>query len=146
MKIIIHIDENRTDTEVTVSCGKLTAEVEKLLSAIRMLDQQMTVTKGEESYILDIEDIVYAESVDRKTFVYTREDCYESRLKLYEMEEQLCQAGFIRASRVSLIHLKYVKSLRAEIKRKVRVTLENGEQIIVSRQYAEELKRKLGVK
>ncbi len=146
MKITINVIESMTDTEVTVSCGKLTADVEKLIAAIRILDRQMTVTKGEEAYILDVDDIVYAETIDRKTFIYTTDDCFESKLKLYEVEEQLCQSGFVRASKSCLIHLKYVRSLRAEVNRRIRVTLENGEQIIVSRQYADELKQKLGVK
>ncbi len=146
MKITINIDENIKDTEITVSCGSLTSDVEKLIAAIRILDRQMTVTKGDESYILDVGDIVYAEAVDRKTFMYTKNDCFESKLRLYEIEEQLCQSGFIRASKSCLVHLKFVRSLKAEINRRVRVTLENGEQIIVSRQYADELKRKLGVK
>ncbi len=146
MKITINIDEKIADTEITVSCGKLTADVEKLIAAIRILDRQMTVTKGDESYILDVGEIVYAEAVDRKTFVYTTEDVFESRLKLYEIEQQLCNGGFIRASKSCLVQLKYVRSLKAELNRKIRVTLENGEQIIVSRQYADELKRKLGVK
>ncbi len=146
LKIAINIDERITDTEITVSCGKLTTDVERLIAAIRILDRQITVTKDDESYILDVSEIVYAESVDRRTFIYTADDCFESGLKLYEIEEQLCNIGFVRASKSCLIHLKYVRSLKAEINRKIRVTLENGEQIIVSRQYADELKRKLGVK
>ena len=37
------------------------------------------------------------------------------------------------------------RSLRAEIDRKLRVTMTNGEQIIASRLYADELKKRLGV-
>ena len=95
---------------------------------------------------MDVSKVIYLESVDRKTFVYTGENVYESSLKLYELEQQLDECGFFRASKSCLVQLKYIKSLKADINRKIRVTLENGEQIIVSRQYAEELKKKLGVK
>ena len=145
MKISIHVDEQITDTEISVSCGRLTPEIEKILATLRMLDKKLMAVKKEESYILDVCDIVYIESVDRKTFVYTLEDYYESKLKLYELEEQLCECGFFRASKSCIIQLKYIKSLRTDINRRIRVTLENGEQIIVSRQYAEELTRRLGV-
>ena len=90
-------------------------------------------------------DIVYVESVDRKTFVYTQEDYYEAKLKLYEVEERLCQSGFLRASKSCLVNLRYIRSIRSELNRKLRLTLENDEQLIVSRQYAEEVKRRLGV-
>lgn len=146
MKISININENRTDTEIVINCNALTPETERIIAALRMLDSQMTVTKDGEVYILDVAKIVYVESVDRKTFVYTEGDCFESRLKLYEMEQQLCQSGFLRISKSCLVHLKYIRSLRAELDRKLRLTLDNGEQIIVSRQYADDLKQRLGVK
>lgn len=46
----------------------------------------------------------------------------------------------------SIINLKKVKSLKADINRKIRVTLVNGEQIIVSRMYSEALRKRLGIK
>ena len=146
MKISININENITETEIVINSRSLTPEIEKIITALRMLDSQITVSKDGESYILDAAKIVYVESVDRRTFVYTEQDCFESRLKLYEIEEMLCSMGFLRISKSCLVHLKYIRSLKAEINRKLRLTLENGEQIIVSRQYADELKQRLGVK
>lgn len=146
MKISININENISDTEIVINSRSLTPEIEKIIATLRILDQQIMVMKNEESYILDVAKIVYIESVDRKTFVYTEEDCFESKLKLYEIEEQLCQGGFLRVSKACLVNLKYIRSLKSELDRKIRLTLENGEQIIVSRQYADELKHRLGVK
>lgn len=145
LKISINIDENVTDTEISISCARLTPEIEKILATLRILDRKLMVEKKDESYILDVSEIVYMESIDRKTFVYTKDDYFESKLKLYELEEQFCECGFFRASKSCIVQLKYIKSLKADINRRIRLTLENGEQIIVSRQYAEELKRKLGV-
>jgi len=61
------------------------------------------------------------------------------------MEEKLCNYGFIRISKSCLVHLKYIKSLRNDVERKLRLTMKNDEQIIVSRQYADEIKKRLGV-
>lgn len=146
MKITINIDENLPDLEIVINGNSLTPQIENIIATLRMLDSQMTVTKDGESYILDVAKIVYIESVDRKTFVYTAQDCFESKLKLYEIEQQLCKGGFLRISKASLVNLKFVRSMRTELDRKIRLTLETGEQIIVSRQYAEELKHRLGVK
>lgn len=146
MKIAINVDEDVKDIEITISCSQLTPEIEKMLATLRILDRQLMASKGDETYLLDVSKVIYLESVDRKTFVYTGENVYESSLKLYELEQQLDECGFFRASKSCLVQLKYIKSLKADINRRIRVTLENGEQIIVSRQYAEELKKKLGVK
>lgn len=146
MKISINIDDQYPETEIVINSKSLTPEVDKIITALRMLDSQLTVTKDDESYILDVSKIAYVESVDRKTFVYTKDDCFESKLRLYEIEELLCHSGFLRISKACLVHLKFIRSLRTELDRKLRLTLENGEQIIVSRQYADELKHRLGVK
>ncbi|MCM1088423.1 MAG: LytTR family transcriptional regulator DNA-binding domain-containing protein [Muribaculaceae bacterium] len=146
MKIEINIDENLTDTQITVSCKQLTPEMEKLLALFRILDKQLTVVKDGETYFLEVSKVAYIEAVDRKTFIYTQDDVYESGLRLYELEAQLESCGFFRASKSCLVQLRYIKSLKADLNRRIRVTLENGEQIIVSRQYAETLKEKLGLK
>lgn len=145
MKITIQVNENIQDTEIAVTCNKLTPEIEKMLATLRMLDQQLMVTKDDENYLLDVAKIAYIEAVERKTFVYTAEDVYESKLKLYEMEERLCQSGFFRVSKNTLVHLRFIKSLKNDIARKLRLTLKSGEQIMVSRQYADEIKKRLGV-
>ena len=145
MKIEIVVDEKATDLNVSVTCKQLTPDVEKILTMLRMMNHQLTAKKNEETYLLDIAQIVYIESVDRKCFVYTSDEMYESDLRLYELEHQLEEYGFFRVSKSFLIHLHKVQSLKAEINRKVRITMSNGEQIIASRQYAEELKKRLGV-
>ncbi|MBQ5330619.1 MAG: LytTR family transcriptional regulator DNA-binding domain-containing protein [Oscillospiraceae bacterium] len=146
MKISINTDPSVTETEITINCSALTPEINDLIAALRMMDNRLTVTKGEESIILDISSIAYIESVDRRTFVYTADECYETKMKLYEMEERLCGIGFMRISRSCLVRLRFIRSIKAEFDRKLRLTLENGEQMIVSRQYADELKQRLGVR
>ncbi|MBE5880843.1 MAG: LytTR family transcriptional regulator [Lachnospiraceae bacterium] len=145
MKITIQINEQTADTEIAITCNRLTPEIDKIMATLRILDQQLMVTKEEENYLLDVAKIAYIEAVERKTFVYTEEDVYESKLKLYEMEERLCQGGFFRVSKNTLVHLRFIKSLKNDVSRKLRLTLLNGEQIMVSRQYADEIKKRLGV-
>lgn len=145
MKISINIDPKLSETEVIISCGALTADVEKIIAALRMADDKLTVIKDGETHILDISKIAYIETVDRRTFVYTESECFESKLKLYETEEKLCSVGFLRISKSCIVRLKYIRSLKADIDRRIRITLENGEQLIASRQYADELKKRLGV-
>ncbi len=145
MKITININENIDETEININCRQLTTEVENIIATLRILNQQMMVSKEGENYLLDVSRISYIEALERKTFVYTEEAVYESKLKLYEMEERLCMSGFFRVSKSCLVHLKFIKSIKNDIERKLRLTMKNGEQIMVSRQYADEIKKRLGV-
>lgn len=146
LKIEINIDEMVTDMEIVVTCNKLTPKVEKILAALRMMDCQLIGKKGDEIHLLDIAQIIYIESVERKCFVYTADDVYESDFPLYELERQLAEYGFLRVSKSFLIHLPSIQSLKADLNRRIRITMVNGEQIIASRQYADSLKKRLGVK
>ena len=146
MKINIDVDSKYPDIGVDIHVPSLTPEVEKLISLMRMMDMQIAVKKGAETVLLDVGDILYIEAVERNTFIYTEKETYESSLKLYEFEQQLSEKDFIRISKQSILNLRKVKSLRSDINRKIRVTLQNDEQIIVSRMYSDELRKRLGVK
>ena len=66
-------------------------------------------------------------------------------MKLYELESALAQYDFIRVSKNTICSLRKIKSLKSEVDRKIKITLENDYQIIASRMYADELRKKLGV-
>jgi DNA-binding LytR/AlgR family response regulator len=146
MKIEIDIDEKYDDTEIVIHAKKLTADIEKMVSLMRVVNMQIGVNSKDETFLLDIGKILYIEAVDRKTFVYTESETYESDLKLYEMEQELLEHDFLRVSKQTIVNIRMIKSLKADIDRKIRVTLKNDEQIIVSRMYSDELRRKLGLR
>ena len=146
MKITINIVPERDDPEITVSCSRLTPEIEKIIASLRMLENRLTVRADGAIHILDPFDALYMESVERRTFVYTKGGVYETDLRLYELEEKLSDRYFLRVSKSCIVNLKKIKSLKTDLDRRIRITMDNGEQIIASRTYADELRKKLGVK
>ena len=146
MKINLDIDGKYDDTEVIIRAPHLNNDIERIVAMMRMIDMQIAVRKDNETVLLDTDKILYVEAVDRKTFVYTNADTYESELKLYELEQQLVERDFLRISKQSIVNLRKIRSLKTDVNRKIRITLQNGEQIVVSRMYSDELRRKLGLR
>lgn len=146
MKITIRTDESIEEMEIVINCPRLTPQLDKVIASLRLLDRQLQVQRGEEIFFLDVSQVLYIDTADKKTFIYTEKEMYESSLKLYELENQLENAGFFRAGKSCILNLKHVRSLKADFDRRIRVTMENEEQLIVSRQYAEKLKKRLGVR
>jgi len=146
VKISIQTDDTKNEIEIQIICNQLTQEVEKIIETLRILGQQLTGSMDGETFILDISDVLYIETVDKKTFIYTETGEYESSLKLYELQQKLEEASFIRVGKSIILNMKHIKSLKTDLNRRIRVTIENGEQVIVSRQYAEQLKKRLGIK
>jgi len=89
-------------------------------------------------------DIFYFEAVDKKTFIYCECDVYESKLKLYELEE-LAMNDFFRISKSVIVNLSKIKSLIPSFSGRVEAVLTNKERVIISRQYVSELKQTLGI-
>ena len=146
MKINLDIDGKYDDIEVIIRAPHLNNDIERMVAMMRMIDMQIAVRKDNETYLLDTDKILYIEAVDRKTFVYTNSENYESELKLYELEQELIERDFLRISKQSIVNLRKIKSLKTDVNRKIRITLQNGEQIVVSRMYSDELRRKLGLR
>lgn len=146
MKINLDIDGKYDDTEVIIRAPHLNNDIERMVAMMRMIDMQIAVRKDNETYLLETEKILYIEAVDRKTFVYTNSENFESELKLYEIEQELTERDFLRISKNSIVNLRKIKSLKTDVNRKIRITLQNGEQIVVSRMYSDELRKKLGLR
>ena len=146
MKIHINEDPSLKETEVTINCNKINPEVEKLISMLRILDLKLTGKKKNLTYILDAAKVLYIDTVDKKTFFYTKSEIYETDLKLYELEEQLVALDFIRVNKSCILNFNQIISIKADIDGRLLVTMSNEERIIVSRQYAPVIKKKLGVR
>ena len=145
MRIIVNEDAAVDETEIIVNCKKGDGDIFKMLAILRSFDQKLTGTKEGRTFVLNATDVIYCDSVDKKTFIYTMDAVYESPLRLYELEERLSFVDFFRASKQNLINLSKIESLRPEISGKIEVTLLSGERLFVSRQYVPTLKSKLGL-
>ena len=108
-------------------------------------DARLTGEKDGETCILDADDVLYIDTVDRGTFLYTVEGVYETRLRLYELEEQLAGWDFIRVSKSAIVNFDRVKSLRPDLGGRLRLTMTNGEVVVANRQYVPAIKAKLGL-
>ena len=67
MKIKINIDDSFQEDEIIINSRRLTPELERAINALRLIEQQMSVIKNNEVFIIDVASIIYCESVDRKT-------------------------------------------------------------------------------
>ena len=143
MKITINADSHYTDIEIIVNCPQISDEIEKALSVLRMLDMKLTGRKDGRQYILEAADIMYIESTDKRTFIYTTSDIYESPFRLYELEAKLADGDFLRASKNCIFNINHIKSIAPDFDRRLIVVMEKDIKLIVSRQYSQAVKQKL---
>lgn len=99
---------------------------------------------GNEIHRVNPLDIFYIETVDNKTFLYCESNVYETKQKLYELEE-LNMKDFLRISKSVIVNLSKIKSLSPSMSGRLEATLKNGERVVISRQYVNELKKNFGI-
>ncbi len=145
MKITIQTAASVQETTISITCKEIAPELERLIEALRLSDKKLSVKINGEVHLIDLKQILYAEVVDRCTFIYTENGVFESALRLYELELMLSEHNFFRVNKSTLLNLNKIESLKSDIDRRIRVTLKNGYQLIISRAYAEDFKAKLGV-
>ena len=145
MKITIQTDASVQETTLSITCKEITPELERLVEAFRLSDKKLSVKVNGEVHLIDLKSILYVETVDRCTFIYTESGAFESPLRLYELESMLAEHNFIRVNKSTLMNLSKIESLKSDIDRRIRVTLKNGYQLIISRAYAEDFKSRLGL-
>ena len=145
MNVTITENPALDDIEVSVACPRIDERVQRIVSALGAFDRALVGERDGATYRLDIDDVCYAETVDGKTFLYTADAVYQTPLKLYELEERLAGTEFVRASKQMLVNFDHVASIRPALNARLQLMLDNGEAVIVSRQYAPVIKRKLGL-
>ena len=119
------------------------------MGAGRIVYQQLTLItksiKDGEMFKLDTKEIFYIESVDNKTFIYCKNNVYETKQKLYELEEILKGTKFFRCSKSMILNIGKIRSVSPSVNSRFEAKLVNGETAIISRQYVPTLKKKLGM-
>lgn len=145
MKVTVEERPELEGTEVVVRCRRLDGETARLVELLRLSDARLTGEKDGETCILDGGDVLYIDTVDRGVFLYTAAGVYETRLRLYELEERLTGWDFIRVSKSAIVNFAQVRSLRPDFGGRMRLTMSNGEVVVANRQYVPAIKAKLGL-
>jgi len=143
--LAIEVHEGFPSTAVVINCPQKSADIQKIISLLQSLDRKIYGVRNGQTHAIDWRDVLYVESVDKHCFVYTAGAVYETSLKLYEFEERYADLGFFRASKAQIVNVARIATLRPEFGSRMELVMENGEKLIVSRQYTHMLKERLGL-
>ena len=121
----------------------ITDEVREIVSFVKSRQGQISAMQDGKRFEVPVADLFYAESVDNRVFLYTAAESYETRLKLYELEDMLKKKTFLRISKSMIVNLMKITSVRPALNGRFSAILKNGEEILISRKYVPALKRVL---
>ncbi|MBE5878862.1 MAG: LytTR family transcriptional regulator [Lachnospiraceae bacterium] len=143
MQVKIRKIAEEQSEEVEIRCHEVTEEVREIVTFIKTRNGQLTGVQEGKQYEIPVTDICYIEAVDERTFLYTSKQVYETRQRLYELEELLKEKYFLRVSKSMLLNLMKIQAIKPALNGRLTAVLKSGEEIIISRKYVQELRRAL---
>lgn len=129
--------------EMEIRCHEVTEEVREIVAFVKTRQGRLTGLQEGRQFEVPVTDVCYVEAVDNKIFLYTQKQVYETRQKLYELEELLREKYFLRVSKSMLLNLMKVQSVKPAMNGRMLAVLRGGEEIMITRKYVSELKKAL---
>ncbi len=143
MKLIINQDLSCPETEIIINCAHMDSRLTHLTGLIRQYCFSLTGYLNDREYQLPLEQIYYLDSADGKSFLYLEKEVYSSRETLTALEEKLARTSFTRISKSCIVNTGYLKCVRPIGNHRLEAELQNGEKLVITRNYIEPLKDKL---
>lgn len=145
MKIIIEECNQGEEDQIIIRCRELNEATLKFIADLKMGQKKLTGIKDGNIAMIDPQSVFYFEGIDNKVFIYCKQNVYETKLKLYEIEEDYKDTDYFRASKSIILNVSKIKSISPAFSGRFEALLFNGEKVVISRQYVPELKKKLGL-
>lgn len=142
MKIIYKEDSSIEESIIDISAKPNDYQVARIMKLINNNEETILLAKKEKTFVVNKQDIYYIEGIDNLVFAYTQDNIYESKFKLYELEEVLPET-FIRISKSTIVNLLVVKVIEPTFNKKLLLHLENNEKVVVNRNYVKDFKQKI---
>lgn len=113
MKIKIEIDESAAEDEVIIRCRGLTKQVAAVQRAVRDVtnaSEKILLYKGNTEYYVTLSKILFFETDENGISAHTRDEMYQTRYKLYELEDML-PGVFMRVSKSTILNTDQIYSI-----------------------------------
>ncbi|MGA5662240.1 LytTR family DNA-binding domain-containing protein [Bacillus bombysepticus] len=145
MKVNINIIEKLKEESCTFYVHKVTSFILDMVSTLENSSDDYLIVNSihkNEQEKIPCSTIYYLEYLERKVFVYTKENIFEIKSPLYKLQYTLPD-NFIRISKTTIVNIHFFKKFSAKASGNLEALLSNGENLIVSRKYVFSLKNKL---
>lgn len=140
MKITINQITNGED-EVIINYHELSCEVTSILNFLETKNNKLLGKLNGKDYLISPSTVLYIESIDANTFIYTKKNVYQCSYTLANIQMCFSNLGYFRCSKSMIINIYHVSSLKSKTGNRIDAKMENGEHVIISRRYAKEFRK-----
>ena len=135
MKLRLHQKQELEETEIDIVYSRMTKRLSKMVSYIRQYAYMVEAFCDGKSFLIPLDEILYFDTTDRKTFLYTNKQVYECRKTLITVENELSKTTIIRINKGTLLNITALVNVSPYPNHRLLAELSNGEHLIISRKY-----------
>lgn len=126
---------------VVVEYPEYDQSVERLITKIKNLSISFTGKTDGKSVSIDIFDIYYIENVDRKMFIYSKDNVYRYDGTMADIDSAIADTDLVRISRTCFMNVSHLREIMQMKNSHLEAVLDNDEKLIVSRKYLQDIKK-----
>ena len=146
MNVEIIIDEQCAEARLVIYTREITAEINELVKWFSDAQPLYLIGyKDDRLEILPPEALIRIYADQQKVFAQADHGIFSLRQRLYEIEDKLYQAHFVRISNSEIVNFKKVKNLDISLAGTICLYFQNGVKTFVSRRYVAKIKTYLGI-
>lgn len=144
MKISLDIDGEYEETKVIIQCREMDDSIKEIMDFLKGNKASFLVGRaGDMQHILKPEEIHYFHTENDSVIAVTSRGSFMLKEKLYELEEMLPSARFIRLSKSVIANLYELSRFEASFNGTLCVYFKSGAKEYVSRNYVAGIKEAL---
>lgn len=144
MKVNINIDKNLVEDRAEFYLQEMTDKITRIAKELTNDNSRLWCYKNSDIIPVKYEEIILIQSENNILMVYTNEDSYEYRGRLYQVKDELPNM-FIEASRSAIFNYRKIDHLEILGSGMIDVILENQMRVGISRRKIRILKERLGL-
>ncbi|OBZ09028.1 histidine kinase [Bacillus sp. FJAT-27264] len=145
MKISIEEISQDQEEEILIRCHEVDDEIYEIVNKLQTDNLTLLGHRNDKVHRIKLSDVYYFEAVDGKVFLYSKDNVFEVKQKLYELEELCKEKNCFRASKSTILNIAKISVIHPTLSGRFQAVLDNGERVVISRQYVPVLKNMLGL-
>ena len=142
MKVLIRRIPKKEEEQVIIECVEVNSDVKDIRNYVLSKGMELSgITQDHHMERFSLSGVFYFEALDEKVFAYTRNQVYEIKMRLYEVEQKYADNHFVRCSKSVILNLMLLENISPALNGRFFAHMKNGERLMISRQYAQKMKQ-----
>ena len=142
MVLKLEQNEAQNEIEILIKYPVKNRTIDEIVSYLKAYDTQIECYSKENIKQVNVSDIYFIESKNKVAVVFCEKESYQTKFRLYQLDEKLSDKGFVQISKYCILNINKVDKFKPLFNSRMEAILTNGTHLYINRKYLADIKRK----